>query len=514
MTQTDYSYETAQNSNQEKNNSAPQFEALIVGAGFGGMGAAIELKKMGIQNLKIIERASGIGGTWYNNTYPGIAVDIPSATYSYSFEPNPFWSRLYAPGKELKNYANHVAEKYDLKRHMQFNSPVAESHYDEEAKTWHVTTEAGEKFTTRILILATGFLSQPKRPDIPGLESFSGKIIHTAEWDHDYDMEGKKVAVIGTGATSVQLIPELAKKVSQLNVYQRTPIWVTPKFDFEVPKSIQNIFAKFPLSQKIVRTFSSSILEMVMVIGALYNRQFSGLTRRAEDVATRFLKKQVKDEKLREQLLPDYSFGCKRPTFSNEYFRTFSNPNVELVTEDIHRIDAKGIVSGDDKLREIDTLVLATGFKMWEKGNFPAFDVVGRNNVELGKHWFENGYESYDGLSIHGFPNFFNLASPYAFTGLSYFFTIEGQMKHINRCVGAMRKSNAESFEITESAQSRFVNSMKHRLRNSVFVNGQCSTANSYYFNGRGEANLLRPTSTISALRHAGNFPLANYSFK
>ena len=507
------------------------YQAIIVGTGFGGMGAAIELNKLGIDSILMLDRMDDLGGTWHINQYPGIAVDIPSPTYSYSFEPNPHWSRLYAPGKELKSYAVQVADKYRLKKYMRFNTEVTTASYNEEGKFWTLACRpAGEQnntlekaaqeetFTTRFLILATGFLSQPKMPDIPGLENFSGKCMHTAAWDHHYSLKDKKVAVIGTGATSVQLLPEIAPQVKHLDVYQRTAIWVTPKLDVKIPRFAQKMYEKLPFTQKILRLMSSAILEIVMVVGALYNKQLPSVIKRAEAFSIFHMHRQIKDPLLRKKLTPTYSFGCKRPTFSNEYFTTFTRPNVSLITDAILRIEKKGIVSADGKggetLHEIDTLILATGFKMWEKGNFPAFEVRGKNGMELGEHWLQNGYQSYDGISIQGFPNFFNLASPYAFTGLSYFFSIEGQMKHINRCITAMREQNADSFEVNKDAQERFVKDMEKRLQNSVFANASCATSNSYYFNGRGEANLLRPTTTFAALWRASHFPTRDYHFQ
>ncbi len=491
----------------------PDYEAIVVGAGFGGMGAAIELKKLGFDSIKIIERSDGLGGTWHLNTYPGVAVDIPSSTYSYSFEPNPYWSRLYAPGGELKAYAEHVANKYDLRRHMQFNLSVDNSSFDEKNKIWTINLNNGETYTSRILILATGFLSQPKKPNIPGLESFNGKVIHTANWDHEYDLTNKNIAIIGTGATSVQLVPELAKKAKNLDVYQRTAIWVVRKHDFSTPEWVKEAFSRIPLTQKVARSTISGILELGMVTAALRYKQFSFLAKKAQKMGMDNLYSQVKDPKLREQLTPKYDFGCKRPTFSNDYFSTFEKDNVSLITDSIAHIEKDGIVSGNEELRKIDTLVLATGFKMWEKGNFPAFEVYGIDEVELGEHWYNNGYENYDGIAVNGFPNFYNLSSPYGFTGLSYFYSIEAQMKHINRCVTEMKKRDALSFEVTAKAQKKFITQMKKNLKNSIIVqDGACQASNSYYFNGR-QTTLIRPTSTYSALKNAESFPLKDYQF-
>lgn len=491
----------------------PDYEAIIVGAGFGGMGAAIQLGRLGIDSILMLDRADGLGGTWHLNSYPGIAVDIASVTYSYSFEPNPHWSRLYAPGAELKAYAEHVASKYGLRRYMRFNTSVAKAAYDEAGHLWTVYPEGQAPITARILILATGFLSQPKRPDIPGLDTFAGKIIHTAAWDHDYDLRGKRAAVIGTGATSVQLLPEIAPKLQQLYVYQRTPIWVTPKFDMAMPNALRKVFAAMPATQRSARLVSSGILELVMVTGALHNKELPLLNRTMEQICRAHMARQIKDRELRRKLTPSYTFGCKRPTFSNTYYPTFNRRNVELVTESIDHIEADGIVTRDGHKRVIDTLVLATGFSLWED-NFPAFAVQGKNGVELGAWWRQNRFQAYEGISIPGFPNLFSLPSPYAYSGLSYFTTIEAQMKHMARCLGEMRRQKASSFEVSRAANDAFLKDMKRRVGSSVFVNGQCGPANSYYFNQHGEATLLRPTSTVNALRQAGRFPLGDYCFE
>ncbi|MCW5828437.1 MAG: NAD(P)/FAD-dependent oxidoreductase [Deltaproteobacteria bacterium] len=489
-------------------------EAIIVGAGFGGMGAAIQLNRMGIDDILILDRENGAGGTWHVNTYPGLAVDIASTTYCYSFEPNPHWSRVYARGGELKSYANHVADKYNLRRFMRFGSSVEKAVYSENGRYWTVHTEGRPPVTARILILATGFLAQPKMPDIPGLDSFEGKVIHTARWDHGYDLAGKRAAVIGTGATAVQLLPEIAPKLAQMDVYQRTPIWVTPKFDAEIPESVQKLFERLPLTQRLARYFTSSILEMVMVTGALHYREFSFLTDSMERACKAHMARQIPDPELRRKLTPGYSFGCKRPTFSNDYYPTFMRKNVELITDGIDHIEPDGIVSRDGRKRKIDTLILATGYKVWEKGNFPAFDVTGRDGVELGTWWDQNGYQSYEGITVNGFPNLFYFACPFAFTGLSYFFAIEAQMKHVARCLTEMQRRGASEFEVKSGAQERFVAQMKRNLKSTVFVNGSCASSNSYYFNQHGESPLLRPTPTAMGIWSAGHYPLKDYRFE
>ncbi|MGK5533942.1 flavin-containing monooxygenase, partial [Streptomyces sp. URMC 129] len=471
----------------------PQYDAIIVGAGFGGMGAAIQLRRLGIDNLVILEREGDVGGTWHVNRYPGLAVDIASFTYSYSFEPNPYWSRVFAPGTELKRYATHVARKYGLRRHMRFNTVVEDARWDSAGQFWTVRTRNGPPLTARYLLTATGFLSQPHHPDIEGIGTFGGTILHSTAWDDSYDLTGRRAAIIGTGATAVQLIPEVAKLTAELTVYQRTPIWVTPKLDGRIPRLAQELFARVPATQRAARMVNSTILEAIMVVGVLHYRRARLANRGAELLARVHLRHQVKDPELRRKLTPDYSFGCKRPTFSNDYFRTFTRPNVRLETTPIARVEPDAVVTADGRRTEIDTLLLATGFNLWD-ANFPAIGITGRDGRDLGAWWREHRFQAYQGVTVPGFPNLISLNSPYSYSGLSYFTTIESQMKHMKRLFTALRDRGATTFEVTRQANDAFLARMTDRLADSVFSLGNCSTARSYYFTPHGEAALLRPT--------------------
>jgi cation diffusion facilitator CzcD-associated flavoprotein CzcO len=488
------------------------YDALIVGAGFGGMGAAIQLGRLGIHDYLIVDREDDLGGTWHVNRYPGLAVDIASVTYSYSFEPNPNWSRLFAPGAELKRYAEHVATKYDLRRRMRFGTAVTGATWDEDAQRWRVGIAGGEPISARFLITATGFLSQPKTPDIPGIDEFAGKIIHSADWDHTYSLTGKRVAIIGTGATAVQLIPELARYVADLTVYQRTPIWVVPKLDARIPGPVRRLFAAVPATQRAARLVNSTALEALSVAGVLHYRQLQLANRVAELTARAHLRVQVRDARTRSQLTPRYSFGCKRPTFSNEYYRTFNKANVHLETGTIDHIEPDAIVAADGYRTEIELLVLATGFDLWE-ANFPAIDIIGREGRDLGKWWRENRFQAYAGMTVPRFPNLISLNSPYAYTGLSYFWTIEAQMAHLARLFGELDRRDATVFEVTQEANDAFLARMTRKLGDSVFYRGNCATARSYYFNPHGEAALLRPTPVVTSNREATTFPLTDYAF-
>lgn len=490
--------------------STEQFEAVIVGAGFGGMGAAIQLNRLGYQKIAILDREDDLGGTWHVNRYPGLTVDVPSTTYSYWFEPNPYWSRLYAPGSELKTYAEHVAEKYDLRRYMRFGTTVEGARWDEESQTWLVSLVGGETLRTQFLILATGYLCQPKKPDIAGIDDFAGRVLHAQEWDHDYSLKGKKAAIIGTGSTGVQLIPKLAEDVSELTVYQRTPIWVMPKLDFSFGPRAQRLFAKVPATQRFLRLSSDMFMDIMVTIAMWKFRQFRPVNRAAAAIGRlhRFLA--IRDRELRRQLTPSYDFGCKRPTLSNVYYRTFNKPHVHLETTGIDRIEPDGVVCRDGSKRTIDTLVLATGFDVWES-NLPAIPVIGREGRDLGKWWRENKFQAYEGLSVPLFPNLLTQASPYAWVGMSWFDTVEYQMRHMNRLFGELQRRGARTFEVTEEANAEFLERMLTLLDDSVFTLGNCANSRSYWFNSSGEAPLFRPTSIRQAVKEQDTFPLSHY---
>ncbi|GJF12030.1 pyridine nucleotide-disulfide oxidoreductase [Mycolicibacterium cyprinidarum] len=491
--------------------TSEQFDAVIVGAGFGGIGAAIQLKRLGYENFVILDREDDLGGTWYVNRYPGLAVDVPTTTYSYFFEPNPNWTRLFSPGDEIKQYADDVADKYDVRRHMRFSTTVEGARWDDDAKLWRVALRDGQTLSTRYFITATGFLSQPHVPDIPGITGFDGRIIHTTAWDDSYDPTGERVGIIGTGATAVQLIPELAKKATDLTVYQRTPIWVVPKFDLPISEGTRRLFARIPLTQRVIRAITDTIYEFMVSVAMLNNRKLRGrFNIAASDLAKMHRIASIRDKELRDRLTPDYDFGCKRPTFSNSYYRTFTKPHVHLQDSGIARIDADGIVANDGTKTVIDTLVLATGFDLWES-NFPAVEIIGREGRNLGKWWRDTRFQAYQGITVPLFPNYLSLASPYGFLGLNFFNNMEHQMRHMDRLLGEVKRRGATTFEVTEEANTRDLDHMTELLGGSLFTNGNCASARSYYFNPSGEATLLRPMLRRTAIREASNFPITDY---
>lgn len=394
---------------------------------------------------------------------------------------------------------------------MRFNTTVEGAQWDEDAQMWRIGLAGGESLTTRSLITATGFLSQPRTPDIPGIASFEGKVVHTTAWDNRYRFEGRRVGIIGTGASAVQLIPELANEAADLTVYQRTPTHVLPKIDFAIPPGVQRLFARLPLVQRATRWVTDTLFELIMVVGVLHYRQFPRGNIAAADLAkiNRFVS--IREKELRRKLTPDYKCGCERPTWSNDYYRAFTKPHVHLQTNPIERIEQDGIVTADGRKAVIDTLVLATGFDLWD-ANFPAIEIIGRQGRNLGKWWRETKFQAYQGVSMPYFPNYLSLASPFAFSGLSFFNTIECQMRHMDRLFGELKRRGAITFEVTEEANARFLDRMTRLLDNSVFNNGHCATSRSYYFNPSGEATLLRPTSTRNAVQESSTFPLSDYA--
>ncbi len=492
---------------------APDYEVVVIGAGFSGIGAGIRLRQAGIDSFVILEKAGDLGGTWRDNTYPGIAVDITSYCYSFSFAQNPYWSRSFAPGGEILAYAHHCADKYGVRQHMRFGVQVEKARFDEKNHLWRVHTGKGI-FTARFLLNATGGLTQPKLPDIEGIAEFRGKTMHTARWDHGYDLAGKGVAVIGTGASAVQVVPSVAPKVAQLHVFQRTPIWVLPRPDQEIPVRTQRIYAWLPVTQWAMRLYASIVTEIIMVLGIAYNKRFPRLVRRIENVFHRRLERHVKDPALREKLRPHYGFGCKRPSFSNDYLRAFNRPNVELVTEPIARVTGDGIVTADGRERKLDALILATGFKVLEKGNLPPYELYGLRGMELNTFWDEHRLQAYEGITIPGFPNFFTFPGPYATGGASWFSMIEAQTRHALRCIQAARRRGATWVEVRQEAHDAFFADILRRQKDTVFFNNQCSGANSYYFDRHGDAPFLRPASGLEMWWRSRHFPLAHYRFE
>ncbi|WP_067702107.1 flavin-containing monooxygenase [Nocardia jejuensis] len=484
-------------------------ELIIVGAGFSGIGTAIALRKAGFDDFLIIDEADGAGGTWHWNTYPGIAVDIPSFSYQFSFEKQRNWSRVYAPGRELKAYADRCVQKYGLRPRIRFGTTVVRADFDDALHLWRLHTADGDELTCRFMIGATGVLTRPKLPEIPGADRFTGTTMHTARWDHDVDLRGKRVGIIGTGASAIQIIPEIAERVSELVVFQRTPIWCLPRPDAPLPSAVRMLMG-LPGGQLLTRLASQAFVELTFPLAAHYYGVLP-VSKLGERTGLSHLKQQVHDPAVRAKLTPDYALGCKRPSFSNDYLRTFNRENVVLETDPITEITATGLRTTEQH-HQVDVLIMATGFKVMESGNMPTFDLHGSNGVKLEEWWDTHRLQAYEGVSVPGFPNFFTIIGPYGYNGASYFTLIELQTTHILRLLREARRNRSTRVEVTHEANDRYFREMLDRRGSQVFWQESCSLANSYYFDKNGDVP-LRPMSTVEASWRAGHFDLGDYRF-
>lgn len=466
----------------------------MVGAGFGGIGTGIALQRQGIHDFVIVDKWDQVGGTWHANTYPGVAVDIPAFIYSFSYEQRGDWSRLFAPGEELRAYADEVAEKYGLRDKLRLNTTITSAGFDELNNLWRLTTDGSEQITARYVVFAVGGLERPKMPDIPGLDDFGGTLMHTALWDHDVALAGKRVAIIGTGATSLQVVPAIADEVDHLTVFQRTPIWVFPKTDLEMNEVGRWIMGRKRIRStiRLVGTLATEVGMSGMLIGPAW---LTTVTRKALEVpARRWMRSQVQDPAVREKLIPRYGLGCKRPSMSNTYLRTFNRPDVSLVTEGIEAVTENGVRTVDGVEHEVDVLICATGFKLWDKGSVPPFPVIGRNGVELGEFWDANRFQSYQGVSVPGFPNAFTITGPYGFVLGSYLWMIEATSAHLSRAIAEAKRRGAMTCEIRQEAHDEyFCSCLKRQERNFLFT-PTCEGSNTYYLDNHGDSP-FRPST-------------------
>ncbi len=493
----------------------PDHQVAIIGAGLGGLGAAIALKRAGIEDFVVLERASDIGGTWRDNTYPGIAVDIPAQAYQFSYELKPDWSRVFATGAEVKSYIDHCADRYDVRRHVRLESEVVVREWDEEAHLWRLRLPAGSEITARFVISAVGAFVNPKPAEIPGVEEFEGPVLRSAAWDHSLSLEGKRAAIVGTGASAVQIVPEIARKVARLDVYQRTPIWVGPKVDFRTSAAAKWLFRSYPRAQDAVRRVVTSVVEAGLVGGVVHYESSAWLTRGAAWLARNIWYRQVRDPDVRRRLIPDYDVGCKRPSVSNSYLRTFNRPNVELVSERIERVFDRGIRTVDGREREIDVLVLATGFRLaTDPENYRLNPVRGRDGFDLASFYASHRARSYESVSLPGLPNHFMIFGPYGWTGGTWHVLVESASHHIVRVIKEAERRGATAVEVREEAAERWTRFAVERLGRSLWSLGSCATANSYYFDHHGDTPFLRPTSSREAWHAARTFPLDDYSYR
>ncbi len=476
-------------------------QIVIVGTGFAGLGMGIRLKQAGIHDFTILERADEVGGTWRDNHYPGAACDIESHLYSFSFEPNPRWSRQYAPQKEILDYLIHCADKYQIRPHIRFRTAVTSARYDEKESRWEVHLSDGETIHCQFLIAACGGLSKPATPDILGLDSFQGKMFHSARWDHSYSLSGKRVAVIGTGASAIQIVPSIAPQVGQLAVYQRTPPWIMPKRDHAISESQRSRFARIPAVQLAARSLIYLTHEL-MAFGFVVEPRILELLSR---LVRKFLEKSIPDPKLRAKLSPNYTMGCKRILISNDFYPALRRSNVELVTSPIERITEKGIRTQDGQKRDLDAIVLATGFEAADI--VCPFPLQGRNGRELSELW-KDGAEAYLGTTIAGFPNAFMIVGPN--TGLghnSMIYMIESQIAYILSALQQASKDRIAAVEVRAEVQARYNQEIQRRLKGTVWSSGCVS----WYRTRSGKNTTLWPGFTFEYRFRTRRFSASDY---
>ena len=492
----------------------PDHEVAIIGAGLGGIGMAIALRRAGIEDFVLLERAGDVGGTWRDNTYPGIAVDIPAQAYQFSYALNPGWSRVFARGAEVKAYIDGLVEDYDLMAKIRLNTEVKERAWDEQHDLWRLTTPHADT-TARFVISAIGAFVNPKPADIARLRDFQGSVLHSAAWDHNQTLENKRAAIIGTGASAVQIIPEIAPKLAHLDVYQRTPIWVGPKLDPPTPKALRRLYARHPKLQRRVRDAVARGIEAGLVGLVVHHDELGWITRLGGWLGRNvWYRLQIRDPQLRRRLTPSYEIGCKRPSVSNSYLRTFNRKNVELVSDPIANVTASGITTADGTHREIDVLILATGFRLaTDPENFRQNPVRGRDGFDLATHYTNDHVRSYESVSMPGLPNHFMIFGPYGWTGGTWHDLVETASHHIIRVIREAQRRRVGTVEVREEAADRWTEFATERLRRSLWQVGSCAMSNSYYFDHHGDTPFLRPTSSTQAWRAAKTFPLDDYEF-
>ena len=431
-----------------KQQEAP-LSALIIGAGFGGIGLAIRLDKVGISDFLILEKAGDVGGTWRDNSYPGAACDVPSHLYSFSFEPRAEWSSRYSPQAEIHDYIRHCARKYHLYPRIAFDTEVSQAQFDEQSGLWHVTTSDGREYRARSLVTACGQLNRPIYPSIPGLDSFNGEAFHSARWRHDIDLKGKQVAVIGTGASAIQFVPQIAPEVSKLMLFQRSAPYVIAKADRRYGKREQALLRRFPVLQKLSRSGHYLTHEM----RALAFISFPSLMKVMEGSFRKHLEKGVSDPQKRAQLVPDYPMGCKRMLISNDFFPAVDRTNVELITTDIEAITPDGIKTKDGQEHRADVMIFGTGFAATDF--LAPMTIKGRGGHDLNETW-RAGAEAYKGISISGFPNLFVLYGPNTNLGhSSIIYMLESQFNYVVSCMQTLARRGLRFIDVKPDVQSR-----------------------------------------------------------
>jgi cation diffusion facilitator CzcD-associated flavoprotein CzcO len=481
--------------------AVPHHRVAIIGAGFGGLGMAIRLLQSGERDFVLLEKASGLGGTWRDNTYPGCQCDVASNIYSFSFAPNPSWSREFAWQGEILAYLRDCAERFGITPFIRFEHEVLEAYWLEDRQRWIIRTDRGE-LSADVLVSGHGGLSAPSTPDLPGLSRFRGTVFHSAQWRHDHDLAGERVAVVGTGASAIQIVPAIQPVVGHMTLFQRTPPWIVPRLDKPFSRLVRWLFRVLPFIQKLDRL--QLYLRRELVVLAMRNPR---IMRRGEQMARDHLYDQVKDRALRKKLTPRYAMGCKRILLSNEYYPALAQPNVDVVTASIREVDETGVITEDGVHHALDTLVLCTGFKV--KDHPMTRRLYGRDGRSLAEQWGpEKG--AYLGTTVSGFPNLFLLTGPY--TGLghnSIVYMLESQFEYVLGALAALAQRGAGALDVRREALDAFASEMQARLQGTVWTSG-CA---SWYQDESGKITTVWPTFTWAFRKRTRRFDAAAYAF-
>ncbi len=465
-----------------------RFKVVIVGTGFSGLGQAIQLEKAGIRDYVILEKAGEVGGTWRDNSYPGCACDVQSHMYSFSYEQNPDWSRSFSPQPEIFGYLKGVADKYRLREKIRFGVELTGAHWDERERRWTATTKDGREFSAQFLVSGVGGLHIPQVPELPGIANFQGQTWHSAQWNHEYDLRGKRVAVVGTGASAVQFVPKIAPDVAELTLFQRTPPWIMPKPDHAMPEWARTLFRRVPGTQRAYR----NALYWVLEARAIGFNGHPGVMKAGELIAKRNIAKGIKDRALRKKVTPDYTMGCKRVLISNDYYPALDRPNVDVNTAGIKEVKAHSIVDAAGVEHEVDAIVYGTGFKVTDALEY--LDITGVDGRNLAKEWAAEGMRTHKGITVSGFPNLFFLLGPNTALGHnSVVFMIESQSRYVVDAIKLADSREAAAIDVRPGVQDEFQREIQDKLVKGVWTQGGCK---SWYLDAKGVNRTIWPGFT------------------
>lgn len=486
--------------NEFQNNEIGRAKIIIIGTGFGGLAAAIRLKQEGENDFIILERDDDVGGVWRDNNYPGCACDVESHLYSLSFAPNPNWSQKFSGQAEIFAYLKDTAKRFDLLQHIRFRHEVTRMDWHETTGEWVINTTKGE-FRSQLVVAAFGALSDPAIPKLKGLENFNGQVFHSATWPKDFDPKGKRVAVVGTGASAIQFIPAIQPDVDYMHVFQRTPAWVVPRNDGPINPIMKKLYRHLPLFQKVARLKIYGLRELLVM--GFRNPKYMKIVQKQ---GLKNMRDAIKDPELLAKVTPNYTIGCKRILLSDNYYPALAQPNVGVITSAIKEVTANSVVAADGSQCKVDTIIFGTGFQVQDPPL--AHHAYGKKGRSLAENW-AGSPEAYAGTTVAGFPNLFVLQGPNTGIGhSSVIYMMEAQVEHIIKVVKYMNKRNIEIIEPSESAQQQYVDKMERSMHGTVWTSGGCD---SWYLDKTGRNSTLWPGFTFAFHRLVSKLNIKAY---